>query len=46
MVGWISDNINEKTQPEYNILNQIPMSMQAKIKNGEVNYYSNSVTMD
>ena len=34
------------TQPQDNILAQIAVSMQAKIKYGEVNYYSNSITMD
>ena len=33
-------------QPEYNILNQIAVYMQSKIKDGELNYYLNSITMD
>ena len=33
-------------QPEDNILAQIVVSMQAKIEDGEVNYYSNRITMD
>ena len=33
-------------QPEDNILNQTALSMNAKIKYGEVNYYYNIITMD
>ena len=33
-------------QPEDNILTQTEFSMQAKIKGSEVNYFSNSITMD
>ena len=33
-------------QPEDNILTQTAVSMQSKIEDGEVNYYSNSITMD
>ena len=32
--------------PEYNILTQTALSMKTKIKDGEVNYYSHSITMD
>ena len=31
---------------EYNIFARIAFSMQAKIKDSEVNYYSNRITMD
>ena len=33
-------------QPEDNILTQTAVSMQSKIKDGEVNYYSNIITID
>ena len=33
-------------QPEYNILTQTAVSMQANIYDVEVNYYSNRITMD
>ena len=33
-------------QPEDNILAHTAVSMQAKIKDGELNYYSNSISMD
>ena len=33
-------------KPEDNILTKTSVSMQAKINYGEVNYYSNSITMD
>ena len=33
-------------QPDENIFNQTVVSMQSKIKDGEVNHYSHSITMD
>ena len=33
-------------QPEGNILTKIAVSMQSNINDGEINYYSNSITMD
>ena len=36
----------KSAQPEENILTHTAVSMQSKIKDGKVNYYSNSITMD
>ena len=36
----------KNSQLEDNILTQTEVSMQAKIKDSKVNYYSNSITMD